>query len=75
LRREVVGMEGLVRCFSCGSERVDGFGKVIDGSWVDDYRLWGTEAWGKWVCSMRCYWEAVERYGWQYVPSCEEESW
>jgi hypothetical protein len=27
-------VEGLVKCFNCGRERVDSFGKVVDGSWV-----------------------------------------
>ena len=65
-------MKEVVKCFSCGKEKANGLGKVIDGSWVDDWRLYGTEAWGMWVCGMRCYWDVVERYGWRYVASCDE---
>jgi len=66
-------MEQLVKCFSCGMRKEkEGVGRVIEGSWVDDWRVRGTEAWGKWVCSVRCYWEVVERYGWRFVSCCDE---
>jgi hypothetical protein len=65
-------MKEIVKCFNCGREKVDGLGKVIDGSWVDDWKVNGTEAWGKWVCSVRCYWDVVDAYGWRYVSGCDE---
>jgi hypothetical protein len=65
-------VEGLVKCFSCGRRKEkEGIGRVIDGLWVDDFRLWRTEVWGTWVCSLRCYWDVVERYGWRYVLGCD----
>lgn len=67
-------MKELFKCFICSKEKVNGLGRVIDGSWVDDWRLYGTEVWGVWVCSMGCYWEVVERYGWRYVSQCDEVS-
>jgi hypothetical protein len=67
------GMDAIVKCFSCGRRKEkDGIGKVIDGAWVDDWRLYRTEAWGKWVCCLGCYWEVVNKYGWEYVASCDE---
>ena len=66
-------MDALVKCFSCGRRKEkDGIGKVIDGAWVDDWRLYRTEAWSKWVCSLGCYWEVVNEYGWKYTPSCDD---
>ena len=64
---------GLVKCFNCGRDRMRSReGKVIDGTWVDDWRVSGTEAWGKWVCSLNCYWEVINGYGWSYVMYCDE---
>ena len=66
-------MQGLIKCFNCGNMQVkEGTGKVIDGNWVDDWRVWRTEAWGKWVCSLYCYWEVISEYGWDYVEECDK---
>jgi len=64
-------MGEVVRCFHCGKERAKSAeGKFIDGSWVDDWRMKNTEAWGKWVCSVHCYWRVVHTYGWDFDDCC-----
>jgi hypothetical protein len=66
-------MQELIKCFNCGNVKIqEGMGKIIDGSWVDDWRLRQTEAWGKWVCSLYCYWEVINEYGWDYVEDCDK---
>jgi hypothetical protein len=66
-------MQELIKCFNCGSARIrEGMGKVIDGSWVDDWKVWQTEAWGRWVCSLHCYWEVINEYGWNYIEECDK---
>jgi hypothetical protein len=66
-------MQGLIKCFNCGNVRIrEGMGKVIDGNWVDDWRVGRTEAWFQWVCSLYCYWEVINEYGWNYVEECDK---
>ena len=65
-------MQGLSKCFNCNNIRVsEKMGRIIDGNWVDDWRVWQTEAWGKWVCSVRCYWEVIGEYDRSYTEDCD----
>jgi len=65
-------MQVLDKCFNCGKPMIqEGMGKFIDGSWVDDWRVRQTEAGGKWVCSLQCYWEVLGKYGWSFTEDCD----
>jgi hypothetical protein len=48
-------------CVVCGARREFlSHGRVIDGSWRDDEFV-DKRHWGKWVCSLKCYEELIEK--------------
>jgi hypothetical protein len=44
-----------LKCIVCGRQkRVEGEGRIIDGTWVGDENI-RRKYWNRWVCSYKCY--------------------